>query len=343
MANQLKWGLIGTGKIARRFAAGLLESRKGELVAVGSRSATTAAAFTGSFGGTPHESYESLLADPSVEAVYLSTPHTLHQEWAIKTLEAGKHLLCEKPLTVNHAGTQRVIDAARRNGRFLMEAFMYRVHPQMERLIALLESRPIGEIRFIRATFSYDMPLDLTNRAYRHDLAGGGILDVGCYPISITRRIAGVLAGKAFEEPIELSAVGQIGAESRVDEYSLASLKFPGGILAEVAAGTRLGLENNVRIVGSEGSILIPTPWQPAPAGGFSKILLFKEGIPEEIVVDADRSLYAYEADHVADQIAAGRHESPLMSWEDSLGNARVLDQWRAAIGLRYDFEGLPS
>ncbi|HWL54061.1 MAG TPA: Gfo/Idh/MocA family oxidoreductase [Chthoniobacteraceae bacterium] len=339
MSQKLRWGVLGTGRIAKQFATGLLESATGKLAAIGSRSREGGEAFAEKFPAKVHASYEGLLADPEVDAIYLSTPHPFHEEWAIRTLDAGKHLLCEKPLTINAAGAQRVIDAARRNGRFLMEAFMYRVHPQTERLLQLLKSEPIGEIRFIRAMFSFQMAYDPESRAYRHDLAGGGILDVGCYATSMSRLIAGTVSGQPFLDPVEVRGVAHIGEASRVDERALGALKFSNGILAEVAAGVSLGLENNVRIVGTEGSILVPAPWKPAPAGAFSKILLFKEGIPEEIVVDAEKSLYTYEADHVAEQIAAGRVESPALPWADTLGNMQTLDAWRESVGLRYDFE----
>ncbi|MEI8340569.1 MAG: Gfo/Idh/MocA family oxidoreductase [Verrucomicrobiota bacterium] len=331
MDNKLNWGIIGTGGIAHRFAKSLLQSKTGHLAAVGSRSESAAQKFAANHPCRSHGCYEALLADPEVKAVYISTPHPMHREWAIKAADAGKHILCEKPLAMNRTEAADMIEAARQNDVFLMEAFMYRCHPQTARLVELIRSGTIGEVRLIRATFSFSAEYDLKNRLFARDLGGGGILDVGCYCASMARLIAGAASGKAFEEPVEINGSGQIGAESGVDEYAVASLKFPGGILAQLATGVRLDLENNVRIVGTEGSILIPSPWTMDGSNGFLKMIIFKTGIPEEVVVESSRSIYAIEADHVAEQIPS--RQSPLMSWDDSLGNMKTLDAWRSAVG----------
>jgi predicted dehydrogenase len=337
MTTRLKWGLIGTGGIARRFAAGLLESRTGELVAIGSRSESSASAFARDFPAACHASYEALLADPNVEAVYISTPHPFHAHWAIKAADAGKHILCEKPMTMNHAEALAVIEAARRNDVFLMEAFMYRCHPQTARILELLRDKAIGEVKFVHATFSFEARFGLEHRLFNRALGGGGILDVGGYCASMARFIAGAASGSAFEDPIEVKGVAHIGEQSRVDEYAIASMKFPNGVLAQLTAGVRLNLESNVRVVGSEGSLLIPAPWSPVPGGtaGFAKIIIFKEGVPREIVIEADRGIYAIEADHVAEHLAA--RQSPAMSWADTLGNMKTLDAWCGSVGLAYD------
>ncbi|MEI6351318.1 MAG: Gfo/Idh/MocA family oxidoreductase [Verrucomicrobiota bacterium] len=325
-----KWGIIGTGRIARKFADGLRQSRTGELVAVGSRSQDSANQFTKKFPATAYGSYEALLADPAIEVVYVCTPHPMHAEWVIKAAEAGKHVLCEKPLAVGYSDALAMIEAARRNDVFLMEAFMYRCHPQTARVVQLIRDQVIGEVKFIRANFSFSIPFNPESRLLDPKLGGGGILDVGCYCVSMARLIAGAACGKPFENPIETVGVGHLGPTG-VDEYAIASLKFPGGVLAQVAAGVQLSLENNVRIVGSEGSILVPAPWiVNGLAPGFSKILVFKDNIPEEIVIEADRSIYAMEADHVAEHIPD--RQAPAMSWDDSLGNMKTLDAWRYAL-----------
>ena len=331
MNNKLNWGIIGTGGIAHRFAKGLLESKTGHLAAVGSRSETAAQKFTANHPCRGHGSYEALLADPEVEAVYISAPHPMHAEWAIKAAEAGKHILCEKPLTMNQAQAVTVIEAARKNDVFLMEGFMYRCHPQTLKLLEMIRNNVIGEVRFMRATFSFEAVYDLKNRLFSRELGGGGILDVGCYCASMARLVAGAAVGKDFEEPAEINGVGRIGEESGVDEYAIGSLKFPAGIVAQLATGIRFELENNVRIGGTGGSILIPDPWTLRNEFGFTKLIIFKAGIPNEIVVESARSVYAMEADNVAEHIAA--RQSPAMSWADSLGNMKTLDVWRAALG----------
>ena len=332
MSTKLQWGLIGTGTIARTFARGLRESRSGELVAIGSRSNHSALAFAKEFPAACHGSSEALLADPRVQAVHISTPHTSHAEWAVRAAEAGKHILCEKPLAMSHQEAQAVVQAARRHNVFLMEAFMYRCHPQTARLVELIASQPIGEIKLIRATFSFSFPYDPQSRLLNAELGGGGILDVGCYCTSMARLIAGAAEGKPFLNPVEVKGSGHIGATG-VDEYAVASLKFPNSILAQIAAGVQLDLENNVRIVGTKGSILVPDPWAiNGGKAGFSKILLFKSHIPEEIVIQTDHGLYAIEADHVAERVALGHTQSPAVPWDDTLGNMETLDRWRAEV-----------
>lgn len=332
MSTKLQWGLIGTGTIARIFARGLRESRLGELAAIGSRSDQSALAFAQDFPAACHGSYEALLADPRVQAVYISTPHAAHAQWAIRAIEAGKHVLCEKPLAMNHREALAVVQAARRHNVFLMEAFMYRCHPQTARLVESIARQEIGPIKLIRATFSFTVPYDPQCRLLNAELGGGGILDVGCYCTSMARLIAGAAEGEPFLDPVEVKGSGQIGSTG-VDEYAVGSLKFSNGILAQIAAGVQLDLENNVRIVGTEGSLLIPDPWAiNGGKAGFSKILLFKSHIPEEIVIQTDRGLYALEADHVAEQIALGHTQSPIVSWDDTLGNMQTLDRWRAEV-----------
>ena len=337
MSNKVQWGILGTGHIARSFAKGLQQSRTGELVAIGSRSNHSVLEFAKDFPAACHGSYEALLADPRVQAIYISTPNPMHAEWAIRAAEAGKHVLCEKPLTMTAHEAQAMLDAARRHDVFLMEAFMYRCHPQTLRLVELIREGAIGEVKLIRATFSFCCLFDPQNRLLNADLGGGGILDVGCYCVSMARLIAGAASGKPFEDPTELKGTGHIGTTG-VDEYAVASLKFPNAVVAQIAAGVQLDMENNVRIVGTKGSILVPSPWtMNGNEPGFTKILVFKGHIPEEIVIETDRGLYALEADHVAEQITQGRKQSPLVSWDDTLGNMRALDHWRSEIdGVPY-------
>ncbi len=333
MTDKLKWGLIGTGNIAKKFARGLQESVSGELAAIGSRTEAGARAFAADFPAVAYGSYDALLADPNVQAVYISTPHPMHAEWAIKAAQAGKHILCEKPITMNRAEAETVVEAARSHGVFLMEAFMYRCHPQTAKLLELLRAQTIGQVKLIRATFSFSVPFNTDSRLFNKALGGGGILDVGCYCTSMSRLIAGAVSGAAFEDPVRVKGVGCIGQESGVDEYAVADLAFRNGVIAQLAAGVALSLENNVRIVGTEGIILVPSPWVVSSQAGFTKILVFKDNIPEEIVIESERGVYAIEADHVAEQIRAGRKESPAMPWADTLGNMQTLDDWRAEVG----------
>jgi predicted dehydrogenase len=193
MNQKLKWGIIGLGWIAEHFANGLRGCRTGELVAVASRSLDKARKFAARHGGArAHGSYEDLVNDPGVQIVYVATPHTMHAEWSVRAAEAGKHVLCEKPLAMNHTEATALMNAVRPLNVFFMEAFMYRIHPQTLKLIELLRQRAIGDVCMIQSTHSFRAKYDPAHRLFDKDLGGGAILDVGCYDVSVSRLIAGV-------------------------------------------------------------------------------------------------------------------------------------------------------
>jgi len=324
------------------WAPGLAPSRTGRLVAVGSRTEEAAGKFAADFGGiTAHASYEALLADPAVSAVYIGTPHDSHAELCVRAAQAGKHILCEKPLALNHADAARAVAAAREHKVFLMEAFMYRCHPQTAKLAELVRSGAVGELRLISAGFCFTRPRNPGPPLYNRTLGGGAILDIGCYPVSIARLVAGAAAGRAFAEPVEFHGTGRIHPVARVDEQAAATLKFPGGALAQLTCGTTTAKELSVRIHGTEGIISLPAPFHPGTdAEGPGRIIVQRTGAAaEEIICHADTGLYTLEADTVGDAIARGQQEAAAMSHADSLGNMAVLDQWRAAVGMKYDGE----
>jgi predicted dehydrogenase/aryl-alcohol dehydrogenase-like predicted oxidoreductase len=346
-SDKLAWGILGTGEIARTFAKGLAGSRTGRLVAVGSRSRESAERFGERFNVPKrHTSYEALLADADVRAVYISTPHPMHAEWAIRAAEAGKHILCEKPIGVNYAEAMAIVEAARRHDVFLMEAFMYRCHPQTCRFVELIREGAIGEVRLVQTTFSFHWPIPYNpeSRLLAHALGGGGILDVGCYPASMARLIAGAATGRDFADPIEVTGSAHLG-QTGVDEWAVASLKFPGGVLAQLTTGVQVNAENVVRAFGSEGWLLVPEPWIPAREGGVTKIIVHRRGEkePREVAIETPQPLYSIEADTVAANIDRRQAPSPAMSWADTLGNMKTLDLWRKAAGLTYEFEKLPN
>jgi predicted dehydrogenase/aryl-alcohol dehydrogenase-like predicted oxidoreductase len=339
--DKLRWGILGPGSIAQRFAADLPASKTGVLVAVGGRNAEKAQAFAAKHGADrAYGSFDDLLADDGVDAVYLSTPHPLHAEWSIKAAEAGKHVLCEKPLTVNRAEAMAVIEAARANDVFLMEAFMYRCVPQTQRLVELLRDGVIGDVVQIEASFAFRSSPTPGSRLWEADMAGGGILDVGGYPVSMARLLAGAVTGKAFADPESVTAAGVVG-ETGVDEWATATLQFPGGISAHVTTGIRQGAENVVRVIGSAGYLVVPNPWLPGRDGSSSGISVYRLGSDVEQVEVEPTPLYAAEADTVAAHLAD--RQAPAMSWYDSLGQAATLDKWRQAIGLTYPAERIDA
>ncbi len=346
MSSTLNWGIIGTGAIAKTLANALAKSRNGKLLAVASRAKATADDFGKSFGLDPakcYGSYESLLQDPQVQAVYIAVPHPLHAEWAIKAAEAGKHLLVEKPIAVNQYQAQAIVEAAVANDVFLMEAFMYRCHPQTQKLVELIKDKVIGDIQVIHATFSFQATFNPTGRLFANDLAGGGVLDIGCYPASISRLIAGAATGNDFADAIEVKAVAHLESTG-VDGYTSAVVRFPGDITAVLNAGVTVNQENVVRVFGTTGWIYLPNPWVADRTGGDAgKIIVHKQGEkqPLEIAIAASVTSFTMEVDQFGDNVAAGRRQAvaPAMTWADSLGNIKLLDAWRAQIGVEYKFE----
>ncbi|TDW14374.1 aldo/keto reductase [Kribbella kalugense] len=336
--TKLRWGIIGTGNIASRFASQVPTSKTNEVVAVGSRSLESANTFADKWDiANRHASYDDLLADESVDAVYIATPHPMHVEWAIKTAEAGKHVLCEKPLAINRAWSEAMIEAAVRNDVFLMEAYMYRCLPQTKLVAQLVRDGELGTVHQIQATFAFAAGFRPESRIFADELAGGGILDVGGYPVSYARLIAGIAAGQPFADPAAVSAVGHVG-ETGVDEWTVATLFFDGGVTAQVSTGVRLSDRNQVRIFGSEGYLVVEDPW----FGGDGKpthVTLHKVGEEPRDISAEPALIYAAEAEAVQAAVQAGAKQAPEMSWADTLGNLTVQDQWRAAIGQQYASE----
>jgi predicted dehydrogenase len=242
---------------------------------------------------------------------------------------------------VNRIDAERAIEVVRQKRLFFMEAFMYRCHPQTARFVDLIKNGEIGEVRLIQSTFSYNMGLQLENIRLSNPAAGGGIMDVGCYPISMARLIAGASHGNPFLNPTEVHGAAFIGERSRVDQHATASVKFPGGCVASLSCGTQVAAEQTLRIWGSTGHIIVPDPWKPAAKN--ARILIQKDGesSPTEILVDSPAPLYTHQIDTVVKHIKGGDHEAtaPSMSWADTLGNMAALDAWRADVGLTFDCE----
>ncbi|MFK0335059.1 aldo/keto reductase [Rhizobium sp. NPDC090275] len=338
----IRWGIIGPGTIARTFADGIAHSRTGKLVAIATRNPEKPSLAENFPGARIVKGYEALLEDSEIDAVYIAVPHTGHAEWAIKAIRAGKHVLVEKPIALTAYDADAIYHEARKAGVFAGEAFMYRVHPQTAKIVELVKSGAIGALRIIRTSFGFNMgTFRPEHRLFANETAGGGILDVGGYPVSMARLIAGAAEGKPFLEPEKVAGVGHLG-QSGVDEWASAVLQFPGGVIAEVSCSIMANQDNTLRIIGSEGRIEVKDFWfASGHKGGVGKIELFKGNEQQTIEVKEDRWLYSFEVDAAGDAIRAGQQEftSPGMGWADSIGNLRVLDQWRASIGLEYSVE----
>ncbi len=342
----LNWGIMGAGGIARVFCNGLRFSKTGQAAAVASQTPDKLNSLADDFSiPKRYSTYEALLQDPEIDVIYVSTIHPLHAEWAIKAAEAGKHLLVEKPIGMNSTETAAMVDAAAKHDVFLMEAFMYRCHPQTQKLAQLVRDGAIGEVRMIRSVFSYYTPPSATSRAYNKELGDSAILDVGGYPASMARLLAGAAAGRPFLEPTQVKALGKV-SPSGVDLYTAATLQFENDIVAEIICGVACQMPVEVSVYGEEGMISVPNPWLPStPARSAKKALPLDTPFPstmieltprgsqtaQQIVIEPDRDLFTYEADMVAAHIAD--RQAPAMSWDDTLGNMRLLDRWREEIG----------
>ncbi|UXT42681.1 Gfo/Idh/MocA family oxidoreductase [Agrobacterium tumefaciens] len=342
----IRWGIIGPGTIARTFADGIAHSRTGRLEAIATRNPDKPGLAEAFAGARIIHGYDALLADPDIDAVYIATPHTGHAEWAIKAIRAGKNVLVEKPIALSAYDADAIFHEAKKAGVFAGEAYMYRLHPQTAKLLELVKARAVGDIRIIRSSFGFNMgSFRADHRLFANETAGGGILDVGGYPVSMVRMIAGAVDGKPFAEPEKVAGAAHLG-QSGVDEWASAVLKFANGIVAEVSCSIMAAQDNVLRIIGSEGRIEVKDFWFAAGhKGGTGRIDIIRGDKVETIELPEDRWLYSFEVDAAGEAIRQGKKEfdAPGMAWADSLGNLRVMDQWRASVGLEYSIEKATS
>jgi D-xylose 1-dehydrogenase (NADP+, D-xylono-1,5-lactone-forming) len=311
MTEPVRWGIVSTADINRKLIPGAHASPKVDLVAVASRELGRAEAYARewqierAFG-----SYEDLLAEPSIDAVYISLPNTLHCEWSIRALEAGKHVLCEKPLSRHPEEVAAAFDAAERNGRLLMEAFMYRHHPQTARLVQLVSAGAIGDLRLVRSAFSYAL-FDESNIRLRTDVEGGGLMDVGCYNVSGSRLLAG--------EPERVYGEAWFGPTG-TDWVFAGTLRFPGDVLATFDCGTALTDRDELEAIGSEGSLFVDDPWhclEPV-------IEVRRDDETVERIEFERLDPYRLELENLSDAIRGVG--TPLLGHADALAQARVLE-----------------
>jgi predicted dehydrogenase len=337
---ELRWGILGTGNIARQFATGLNAARRGRPAAVGSRSAQSAREFAQAFGiARSYGSYDELVRDGDVDVVYVSLPNSLHCEWTLAALQRGKHVLCEKPLALDAAQSRRMFDAARDCGKTLMEAFMYRCHPQTAAVLEAVRGGAIGQVRMIRTSFCYKARKIEGNVRFDRALGGGALMDIGCYCISFTTLLAGA-------QPQSIQVTARMHSTG-VDELAAGTMTFADGIIASFVCGMSVHADNTAYVCGSDGYIEIPVPWKPPSEQAQFTITRSipprmddpraAHGPPPRDVrrVDAGGDLYGMEADDFAATILDGR--PPRIGREESLGNMQVLDEMRGQIGLKFD------
>jgi predicted dehydrogenase len=305
-----KWGIISTAHINRLVLAGARASDEVDVIAVASRDQARAESYAREQGiERAYGSYEALLADPDVEAVYISLPNSLHVEWSIQALEAGKHVLCEKPFDRRPEEVERAFDAAERAGRILSEAFMWRHNPQTAKVLELVGSGAIGETRVVRSQFSFSLG-DPENVRLAAGLDGGALMDVGCYCVSGSRLLGG--------EPESVYAEQVTGA-SGVDVLLAATMRFPGEAVAHFDCGFVMPDRDELEVVGTEGALFLDDPWHARTP----VIELRRDDGIEEIVLQPQDS-YRLELENVGDAIA-GR-AGLLLGRADAVGQARTIE-----------------
>lgn len=334
MADQaFRFGILGTGNIARQFAEGVRGSARCAVAAVGSRRIDTAQRFARDYGvANVYGSYDALLNDSDIDAVYVSLPNSMHHEWTIKALRAGKHVLCEKPIACGEAEAREMFDTARQQGRLLVEAFMYRSHTQTRAVLDELERDTIGRVKLIRASFCYSTKKIGGNVRFSPELAGGALMDIGCYCVDLARLITGA-------DPVSVRCIGRRHVTG-VDEYVCGTLGYDNGVLASFCCGMTVQTDNAALICGDGGYIRVPVPWKPPVEGASFEVQtmppprqdggLTQQSGKRVVAVPASGPLYGTEADDFALAVLTGR--APAMPEADSLSNMRVLDALRRMI-----------
>ena len=306
----MRLGIVSTADINRKVIPGAHASDKVDLIAVASREQRRAEEYARTWEiERAYGSYEALLEDPDVDAVYISLPNTMHREWSVRALEAGKHVICEKPFSRRAADVEQAFDAAERADLLLTEAFMYRHNPQTKRIAELVREGAIGDLRLIRTAFSYSL-YDADNIRLRTDVEGGSLMDVGCYCVSGSRLLAG--------EPEAVVGNAYIGP-SGTDWVFTGAMRFPGDVLALFDCGTCLPERDELEAIGSEGSLFVDDPWhclEPV-------IELRRDDGTELIALDPVDS-YRLELENLADAIDGSA--KLLLGREDALGQARTIE-----------------
>ena len=320
-AVTVRWGLLSTARINAEIMAGGRESQDAEIVAVASRERSRAEAYAREHGlARAHGSYEELLADPQVDAVYNPLPNSLHVPWTTRALEAGKHVLCEKPLSHRPADVEALFDLAAHEGVVLQEAFMYRHHPQSARVAELVRGGSVGRLRGVLAVFSFRLT-DPANIRMLPELDGGALMDLGCYCVSGSRLLAG--------EPERVQAEQVLG-ETGVDIAFHGTMRFPGDVVAQFEASFEAPRRQRLEAIGEEGVLVVEAPWRQDWGGD----VLIERGGEVERVEIPEGNAYRLELENMAATIRG--ETEPLLGRKESLGQARAIEAlYRAASESR--------
>lgn len=333
--KKINWGIIGTGSIASAFAHSISNCEKSELKGVYGRNEKALNTFATRFEIESYTTTEELFLSDSFDAIYVATPHNTHFEYSMDALKNGKHVLCEKPLAMNHLESMVLLNMAKEKGLFLMEAFMYRTHPQTFNILKALSNLQIKDNILINSSFGFRAEVAEDHRLRNQMLGGGSILDVGCYPLSMARLIAGSIEGKSFADPTHISASGEIDTTG-VDLNSSADIVFSDYVKATISCAINKELSNNLEIICGETRIVADQPWHCGQfQEGLSSIKIYKNNsVIEEISTSDNVGLFTREIDHASACILEGKQESTLVSHDDTQGNMLWLDRWKKELGI---------
>ena len=339
--KQVKWGIIGLGSIASKFADGFQFTKNARLFAISSKNENKLLEFKNKFQIDKNfcfSNYESLLECKDLDVVYIALPHSFHHEWVIKSIEKKKNILVEKPATVNFSQMENIKNNLKNKNIFFSEAFMYRYHPQIPKIIDLLKNKIIGNLISMESFFGFDALArrkifgvkfkkkpNKYDRLFSKELGGGAILDIGCYPVSFSILVASLISKIDFNRIEVLNKKKEIGPTG-VDMNSLAELNFGNNFKSKVIASLTKNLGKKTKIIGTKGELIIEDTWSPTNISLINVIGKNKETIK----IKCHNNVYAYEIDTLSTCILENKKEPnfPGMTINETLENMKILDEW---------------
>ena len=323
MSKNYRWGIIGAGKIAAKFASAINYTEGAELYAVASRDQNNADTFKSTHHASVcYNDYEKLAMDPLVDVIYIATPHAFHSNQAVMCMQHGKPVLCEKPMALDRIEVSKMISAAKENDCFLMEGMWSRFMPAINKVLEI-KDEALGQLRYARADFGFQAPYDPDSRLFNRSLGGGSLLDVGIYPLFLTVLL--------FGEPETIQALGKLSGTG-ADEYCNVQFQYAGGETASIFSSITVKTSLTAELAGTKGRIYMHNPWYRTNLVTLEP----NEGEPRQFSFPYDHNGFEYQVRHVMDCLDKGLKESPLMPLDFSLTMSRMMDKIREQVGVIY-------
>jgi predicted dehydrogenase len=324
MNRIINWGIIGPGKIANRLASAFGKNPNAKLYAVASRDLTKAKVFAAQYNiPVCYDNYDQLADDPNINVIYIATPHTFHHEQTLLCLRKKKAVLCEKPLTINYRFAKEMVETARANKTFLMEAMWTRFFPATHKMLEIIRSGMIGEVKYLRADFGFKAPYDPQNRVFNLKLGGGAMLDVGVYPLFLSLLVLG--------RPSAINSFAHLN-QTGADEITNAMLYYNSGSIANILSAVVSDTPKSAEFFGSLGRLTMQAPWHKA----MSLTVKLNDGTEENFSLPYEGNGFEFQIEHVTDCLLNDKTESDLMALDFSLMMAEVSDEIRKQCGIKY-------